>query len=244
MWDQLSQKRVCFGHQSVGANLIDGITAVSAGRLNIVESSTPVTLSCPVFAHFRVGQNRDPLSKFRDFAAVINAGAGERVDVAFFKLCYVDITAQTDIHGLYETYRSTMDSLVHAYPDVTFLHITVPLRRITGGLLRWMREKWEGCDREREGQVKRHAYNELLRSDYGVSGRLFDLAAEEAAYPDGRSAAIQYRGRTIPNLVSAYTDDGGHLNLSAAERIAGRLLDCVGSAGGVRGIRIGQGTSP
>ena len=242
--NQLSIQRVCFGHQSVGANLIDGLTAVSGGRLNIVESVTPQTFEKPVFAHFRVGQNRDPLSKFREFASVINAGVGARVDAAFFKLCYVDITAETDIPRLFEAYRSVMDSLVRAYPGVTFLHVTVPLRRINGGLVGWVRGKFGGLSQEQEGQARRHQYNQLMRSTYEASGRLFDLAAEEATYSDGRSATFRYLDRAIPNFVSDYTDDGGHLNQPAAERIASRLLDFVASGGAVRGIRSERGSLP
>jgi hypothetical protein len=173
---------------------------------------------------------------------VINAGVGERVDVAFFKLCYVDINDRTDIRALFDVYRTTMESLVHVYPDVTFLHVTVPLRRLRAGWSGWMREKFGLYDREREGQLQRHAYNQLLRSHYGASGRVFDLAAEEATDSDGRSQEIHYRGRALPTLVSGYTDDGGHLNRRAAERIAGRLLACIGPVGGCQAVHSRQET--
>ncbi|MCP9469215.1 MAG: hypothetical protein NNA31_04345 [Nitrospira sp.] len=228
-WDRLSRKRICFGHQSVGKNLIDGLMAGRQGRLNLVESSDPETFRHPVFAHFRVGQNRDPLAKFEDFKSVMTSGVGESVDVAFFKLCYVDITDCTDVGNLFNTYRRMMDDLVLTYPAVTFLHVTVPLRRLENGVLQWIKTQWRGDDRERLAQIKRHAYNELLRAAYGPSGRLFDLAAEEATYADGRASIIRHQGRAIPNLVSDYTDDGGHLNERAAERIAARLLACIDS---------------
>lgn len=241
IWERLARQRICFGHQSVGAGLMTALSTLNGGHITIVEGRHPDLFQQPVFGHFRVGTNRDPLSKCRDFSAVIDAGVGERVDVAFFKLCYVDITSKTDIHGLYEAYCAEMDALARAYPAVAFLHITVPLKRINGGLLSWMREQCGVCDEEREGQAKRHAYNDLLRSRYGASGRLFDLAAEEAACSNGVPDSIWYRGRTIPNLISDYTDDGGHLNKSAAERIGGRLLDCVSSAREVIGVRSERG---
>ncbi|MCP9471109.1 MAG: hypothetical protein NNA30_00040 [Nitrospira sp.] len=228
-WDRLSRKRICFGHQSVGKNLIDGLMAGRQGRLNVVESSDPKLFRHPVFAHFRVGQNRDPLAKFEDFKSVMTSGVGESVDVAFFKLCYVDITDRTDVENLFNTYRRMMDDLALTYSAVTFLHVTVPLRRLESGVLQWIKTQWRGDDRERLAQIKRHAYNELLRAAYGPSGRLFDLAEAEATYPDGRLSAVRYQGETIPNLVSDYTDDGGHLNERAAERIAARLLACIGS---------------
>ncbi len=235
---------MCFGHQSVGANLMNGLAALGRGRLNIVEGATPQKCKGPVFAHFRVGQNGDPLSKIRDFASVMNAGMGECIDVAFFKLCYVDITALTDVDDLFDAYRNVMDSLVQAYPAVTFLHVTAPLRRIDDRFLNRIRVKCGVVDLERKGQRIRHTYNQLLRSRYGASGRLFDLAAEEATNMDGSSAVFQYFGQPIPNLVSEYTDDGGHLNKPAAERIACRLLDFVSSAAEVRGIHGGREVLP
>lgn len=229
LWERVSRKRICFGHQSVGGNLIDAIMAGSGGRLNVIESVSPETFRRPVFAHFRVGQNRDPLSKFESFQSMLESGVGERIDVAFFKLCYVDITAHTDIDELFRTYRQMMDALSRQYPAVTFLHVTVPLRRLDDGWLRWMRARWHGDDIDRLAQAKRHAYNELLRAEYGSLGRLFDLAGEEATFPDGRTFMVQYKNKSIPSLVSDYTGDGGHLNKAAAQRIAAELLRSIGS---------------
>jgi len=230
-WDQLAQKRVCFGHQSIGANLLSGLSALGGRRLDIVEGVDPEIFQRPVFAHFRIGQNGDPLSKCRAFAQVINDGVGARVDLAFFKFCYVDITAKTDCNELFQRYQEIMDSLSRRYPKVAFFHVTVPLRRVSGGVLGWLREKSGGVDPEREDQVQRHAFNQLLRDVYGKSGRLFDLAQEEATAQDGKPSAFQYRGEPVQNLVSDYTDDGGHLNRQAAEHIAGRLLVCLSAAG-------------
>ena len=230
-WEQLAQKRICFGHQSVGANLMDALSILSGRRLNIVESCDLEVFRRPVFSHFRVGQNHDPLSKFRAFADILNAGVGESVDVAFFKLCYVDITAQTDITKLFTAYQDAMSSLSRRYPKVIFMHVTVPLRRVGDGVLGWLREKSGILDREQEDQVRRHAFNQLLRGAYGRSERFFDLAKEESTLPDGRLENFQCHGETVPNLVSAYTDDGGHLNQRAAERMAGRLLASLGMAG-------------
>lgn len=227
MWEGLAQKRVCFGHQSVGADLMKGLSALDGCCLDIVKSHDPEIYRRPVFAHFHVGENRDPQSKCRAFAQVIDNGVGAQVDIALFKFCYVDITAKTDVDELFQTYQGIMNSLSHRYPKVAFFHVTVPLRQVGGGWLGWLREKSGRVDGERNNQVRRHAFNELMRSAYGKSGRLFDLAKEEATYPDGRSACFRHRGEDVPNLVSAYTDDGGHLNRHAAKEIAGRLLACL-----------------
>lgn len=227
VWDELPRKRVCFGHQSVGADIMKALSTISERRLRIVESRDPAAFDHPVFAHFKVGHNRDPLSKCQDFSRVINGGVGERVDIAFFKFCYVDITAHTDIEGLFKEYQSVMESLSVRYPHAVFLHMTVPLRGIRNGVWTWMRQKVGGLNREWEDQVSRHRYNRLLRSAYGESGRLFDLAELETTYPDGRRSSVSYRGEIVPNLVPEYTHDGGHLVQQAAERIAKRLSSCL-----------------
>jgi hypothetical protein len=226
-WEQLAQRRIFFGHQSVGADLMTALSTLNGGRLTILEGREPDLFQHPVFAHCRVGTNRDPLSKLQDFSTVINAGVGERVDVAFFKLCYVDVTAQIDVKNLFAAYQEMMESLRERYPKVAFLYVTVPLRRVGGGFLGWLREKTGGVDREQEEQARRHAFNQLLRGVYKGSGRLFDLAEEEATLQDGKPSSFWYRGETVQNLVSDYTDDGGHLNRLAAERIAGRLAVCL-----------------
>ena len=227
MWERLAQKRVCFGHQSVGTDLMNGLSALDGCCLDIVKSHDPEIFRRPVFAHFHVGENRDPQSKCRAFAQVIDNGVGAQVDIALFKFCYVDITATTDVDELFQTYQGIMNSLSHRYPKVAFFHVTVPLRQVGAGWLGWLREKSGRFDQERDNQIRRHLFNQKLRSAYGTSGRLFDLAKEEATYPDGRSSCFRHRGEAVPNLVSAYTDDGGHLSRQAAKYIAGRLLVCL-----------------
>lgn len=227
----LVQKRVCFGHQSVGAGIVAALPPASVRRLTVVESTDPEVFQRPVFAHFRVGKNRDPLSKCQDFSRVIKAGVGDLIDVAFFKFCYVDITAHTDVEHLFKVYQETIASLADAYPKVIFLHVTVPLTRISRGTLGWLRETIAGGDRKLADQARRHAFNQLLRGAYSGSARLYDLAQEEAISPDGRLSFIRYRGETIPSLAPEYTNDGGHLNQSAAERMAVRLLESLSNAG-------------
>lgn len=219
--------RVCFGHQSVGADIMKSLSTLAGNQIEVVETNDAEALQRPVFAHFRVGQNRDPLSKLQAFAQVIESGVGDRVDVALFKLCYVDITANTDIDTLFLNYQSTMALLGEKYPKVVFLHVTVPLMCIGGGIIDWVREKAGCVNRQREDQARRHAYNQMLRGAYGSSGRLFDLAEMEATYPDGTPSWCPHPGDPVPMLVPEYTNDGGHLTHAAAERVARRLLSCL-----------------
>ena len=226
-WDGLAQMRVCFGHQSVGVDIMKALSALTGNHLEVIETNDAEVWQRPVFAHFRVGQNRDPFSKIQAFAQVIDSGVGRRVDAAFFKLCYVDITANTDIDTLFLNYQRTMALLRERYPKVVFLHVTVPLMCVGGGIMDWLREKAGCVNRQQEDQARRHAYNQMLRSAYGSSGRLFDLAEVEATYPDGRPSCFPYHGDLVPTLVPEYTEDGGHLNQRAAEHVAARLLSCL-----------------
>lgn len=223
---------------------MQALSTISSQYLDVVESSDPEVFRSPVFAHFRVGQNCDPHSKCRAFAQVLNTGIGERVDVAFFKFCYVDIMAHTDIHELFTVYQDVMAFLSELYPKVIFLHVTVPLKRMHKGVLGWLCERSGAINCGWQDQVHRHAFNQLLRGAYGGPGRLFDLAGLEATFPDGRPSCFHYCGESVPNLVPEYSDDGGHLNQPASERAARGLLACLGMAGSeLVGSREGQGHS-
>lgn len=222
---------MCFGHQSVGADIVKALARLSRRRFEVVETSGPEAFQRPVFAHFRAGHNHDPFLKCQAFAQVIESGVGDRVDAAFFKFCYVDITSNTDIDALFLNYQGTMTSLREKYPKVIFLHVTVPLTRVAGGVLEWLCEKAGRVNPQREDQVRRHAFNSLLRGAYGSSGRLFDLAEMEATFPDGRPSFFLHHGNPVPTVVPAYTDDGGHLNQQAAELAAARLLSCLATVG-------------
>jgi hypothetical protein len=226
--------RICFGHQSVGQDLVNALAAMPDLGMDVVETTDPEAFRKPVFAHCRVGRNGDPVSKCRSFAQVMDAGVGERVDIAFFKFCYVDITEGTDVEGLFQVYEDTMRDLARAYPRVTFLHVTVPLRCVPAGPVGWLRDRTGWMDRPRRDQLARHAVNQRLRRAYAGTGRLFDLAAIEATHPDGTPSSFMYRDEPIPTLVPAYTSDGGHLTSYAAGRAARGLLACLDALGADR----------
>ena len=131
-WKKLAGKKIFFGRQSVGFNIIDGIkdlmqNAPEDYRLNIIELSGPKKLDAPGFYHARVGSNVDPVSKIDDFARQMDAGLGNTVDIAFFKFCFVDIGPHTDIEKVFKHYQETMARLEKQYPNTRFVHFTVPL---------------------------------------------------------------------------------------------------------------------
>lgn len=235
----LEGSSVCFGHQSVGEDVVRALRETPGFPLDVVATSDHRDFQRPIFGHFRVGRNGDPLSKCRAFATVIEQGVGNRVDIAFFKLCYVDITFNTDVEGVFQVYEKTMAALARTYPDVSFLHVTVPLRRVSGGPMAWLFSRTGWGSRERADQITRHAYNERIRAAYGETGRVFDLAALEATFPDETPSLVAWRGARLPSLVPEYTEDGGHLNPRAAAMVAERLTAVLDSVAAQReGARV------
>jgi hypothetical protein len=202
--------RVLFGHQSVGWNIVDGIGAVYSSRAlaapRFVVGAAPVSRS-GFFAHDGIGSNGAPATKIRDFAARLRGGAAARVDVAFMKLCYVDITAGTDVKAVFTQYSRTVRALRTSFPRLVLLHLTVPLT--TGSP---------------SDNAARGRYNALLRQAYGASGRLVDIAAAESVSPTGARVTVAYRGARYQAMYAGYTSDGGHLNALGSRRVAAALL--------------------
>ena len=94
-WQRLTQKRIYFGHQSVGSNIVQGINMIAREypfvRLSVVEGDSLSFFDTPVFAHSKAGDNQDPKSKTRALAQLMYQGVGEKVDIVLLKFCYVDI---------------------------------------------------------------------------------------------------------------------------------------------------------
>ncbi|MEN6559596.1 MAG: SGNH/GDSL hydrolase family protein [Acidobacteriota bacterium] len=225
-WEALSQKKVFFGHKSVGVNIVQGLREVMerrpAIRLNIRETADPADFSGPVFAHALIGANRDPGSKIRRFREIMDSGVGRSVDVAFMKLCFVDIDHTTDVEALFKEYAEALAALKADHPGVDFITVTVPLtsrpvgikarlKRILGRL------PWEEAD-----NVKRNAYNDLLRERF--RGSLFDLASIESRIDGDHKATFEKDGRRYELLYRPYTSDGGHLNAAGRQIVAIELL--------------------
>ena len=70
----------------------------------------------------------------------------------------------------------------------------------------------------------RKILNEKIREKYESTGRLFDIAAIESTYPDGRRSTYSKSGKTYYSLSSDYTYDGAHLNETGRKLVAKELL--------------------
>lgn len=224
--------RVFFAHQSVGGNLVEGLPA--AYRAFDVPAPPVVELSGAamvppqleearggVFTHLFIGENGDPLGKIRDFDARIRAGLGEHVDVAMLKLCYIDLTASTDVDEVFGAYRTTFDALARDFPEVRFIPVTSPLT--TEPALRTrVKGMLGGNNPAPADNVARQRFNDLLRSAFG--DRVFDLATYESTAPDGSRVTGTAQGQEYFALYDAYAVDEGHLDHLTSDVMAARLL--------------------
>jgi hypothetical protein len=227
-YQALTKRRIYFGHQSVGADIVKGIKEITgeeyATRLRVVEAEGPAAFGQPVFAHSYIGENGNPDLKIDRFETIIRSGVGNRADIAMFKLCYIDIVAGTDVPKIFTHYRETLSRLEKTYPHVKFVHITVPLTTLQTGPKAWTKRALGRSAGGYEENVARSAYNELLRKEYAGREPIFDLAKMEATTPDGSISSFTANGRQVDMLTPAYTTDGGHLNELGRRRIARELL--------------------
>ncbi len=228
LWNKLAQKRIYFGHQSVGFNIVDGIKDVMKEhpevKLNIVESADASDLKAGTFEHSRVGKNVDPKSKVEEFTKFVEQGIGKNADFSALKFCYVDVRADTNVKSVLKDYESFMSKVGNEFPKMTVVHFTVPLTRskttwktIVKKLIG--RKTWEYDD-----NIKRNEYNNMLLKKYEGREPVFDLAKIESTYPDGRRSTFTKDGKTYYSLVPEYTNDGGHLNELGRKIVAEQLL--------------------
>ncbi len=235
-WDFLAQKKMYFGHQSVGRNIIDGMNgimdAVPSIELSVVETSSPTDFERPLFAHSGIGKNGDPMAKIDHFRRIMEAGVGEQVDIAFLKLCYVDITKDTDLDSVFRHYVDVMSHLGARYPEVKFLHTTVPLQESPASIKNAIKRLLGRPLIRQENNANRHAYNDMIRAYYGGGGAkddakdddVFDIAKFESTHRNGEREYFELRGRQYPSLVPLYSQDGGHLSDVGKQVLGSRLL--------------------
>jgi hypothetical protein len=227
-WDNLAKKRIFFGHQSVGGNIVEGMTDVLNSnkqiKLIILESDKPEDLKPGTFEHAKIGQNVQPLSKIDAFSNLIRSGTGNNSDIAFFKLCYIDINKSTDVESLFKSYQQTLSGLKKAYPGVTFIHVTTPVVSQPDKNIKYLIKKVIGKDTGNSHNIARNRYNELLKSSYEGKEPVFDLARLEAISPDKNLCFFNDKGKQILSLCPEYTEDGGHLNAVGRKAVAEQLL--------------------
>lgn len=223
---EFARRRVFFAHQSVGANILEGLGELAADdprlRFPVVRADSLPSEVRPGLYHAFVGANRRPDAKNADFVRMLDEGFGAAVDIALLKYCYLDVGQSTNVEQLFADYRAAVDSVRQRFPSLTVVHVTQPLTTAES----WGESRIRGLlgkASDRALNARRHEFNELMRATYGASGMLFDLARIESTNPDGSRATYMHAGDTVFALSSAYTDDGGHLN-SLGRRVAAAEL--------------------
>jgi len=229
--DRIAHERVYFGHQSVGANLLEGVKQLADGAgvpLRIIESPSAGAVAAGSIAHVFLAENGAPLRKLESFKTAL--GEGARVDVALMKFCYVDVNGDTDAKALFERYRATITELRAKNPRTTFVHVTLPLTTAQTG---WKALAKRMLGRAPYGTVenlRREEYNTLLRRTYRGREPIFDLARVESTAPDGTTTRVSWNGSIAPAMVVAYTEDGGHLNAQGKLLAARELIKVLAAA--------------
>jgi hypothetical protein len=225
-WELLASKKIFFGHQSVGRNIIDGIEAIlpayPALHLNIHDTVDLSDFGGPVFAHFPIGQNMDPKSKIDDFKSILAGGIGQAADIALFKFCFVDVNRRTDIESLFRYFEKSITGLEQRFPKLRIVTFTVPLTNMPRGIKPLVKRILGMMPPHHEDNKARSLFNAKLRARF--AGNVFDLAEAESRRSDGMKVAFQDGEGTYELMNPNYTDDGGHLNVIGRQVVAANLL--------------------
>lgn len=230
-WQALENKRVVFGHQSVGGNILNGVKQLAArdgAKVDIQEGKTES--AGPGIRHFLIGTNGDPASKIRDFAASIDAGAAQKGDIALMKLCYADFNDDTNARQVAKEYIASLESLAQRHPDINFVAVTAPLTAVQTGPKAWIKRLIGKQPSGYLDNAKRAEFNTLLRQQYLESGRLFDIARAETE-PASKYCVVHVDGQDVETLCPELTNDGGHLNDRGQELIANAFVSFISSLG-------------
>lgn len=227
--ENIAPRRIFFGHQSVGENLLDGVRrlAEAAGvPVRVVETPTASGVAPATFGHTAVAMNRYPLQKLQNFDLALGQQA-TGLDIALVKFCYLDIDASTDVKALFASYRAAIEKLRARNPGTTFVHVTAPLTTVRGGAKEILKQLIGRAPYGAVENIRREEYNALLRQAYREREPIFDLARIESTAPDGTEVTFDWKGRVAPTLAPAYTDDGSHLNGAGRLRAARELVSIL-----------------
>ena len=233
----VARTRVFFGHFSGGMNVLDAVPGVYADHgvsaPPIERGGTQPGPNGGFIAHQFIGKDDKPLLKLEDFDRTMRGGMGRQVDVALMKFCWADIYSNTDVDALFARYRDTMAALERDFPNVTFIHVTVPLTT-EPGLVTELKTRLKTLLGRRDGRgqpanVTRERLNALIRGEY--AGRhLFDLAAIESTKPDGTRVSGRYDTQGYFALYDGYASDMGHLNAVGSKIAATAFLEAIAQA--------------
>lgn len=227
--ERVAQRRIFFGHQSVGDNVLDGVKQLAKKvgvPVRIAETKTASAVGPGTLGHAWVGENRYPLRKLQAFEQAFDQRPAG-VEIALVKLCYTDITAGTDSKALFAQYRDTIERIRTKNPGVTFVHVTAPLTHVQGGPKAFVKRLLGRAPYGTIENARREEYNALLRMTYQGRDPIFDLARVESTAPDGSRVTAEWKGDVAPALAPLLTDDGHHLNAAGRLQAARELVSVL-----------------
>jgi len=210
----LASKKIFFGHASVGYNILAGIKEITGNQddfmsINIKETNKFDEINEPAIYHSINGKNGFPKLKCDNFKnLLIDKNLGEKLDIAFFKFCYVDFNDTSDIQEIFDYYSNTIIEIKSRYPHLKILHVTSPLYAYSFTFKSKIKNFLLGDI----SNIKRNQYNNLLKDKFKTVDRIYDLALIESTKPSGEREIFTYKGDEYFSLVKSYTNDGGHLN--------------------------------
>jgi len=227
-WQELSKKKIYFGHQSVGFDIMAGIDDLLKENpeinLNIVETNNTSGHKGGILAHSKVGKNAEFNSKVDGFVDYINESIGDSSDIATIKFCYLDISYNTDAQKYFERYVQEISIIRQKYPNLTIIHFTVPLTEKQTGMKAWIKRVLGKPLAGVDDNINRHLYNEMLSKKYNEKEPILDIAKIESTFPDGSRSTFNKDGKTYYSLIPEYTYDGGHLNELGRKKVAEQFL--------------------
>jgi len=225
---KVSSKKIIFGHQSVGYNILKGINQLETEtsiKFNIIESRDFKGINVPSLIHFRIGENKDAVSKIDDFKNIMEDVSKDSGSIAFFKFCYIDIREENDVDSIFKYYSENMLYLKKKYPDTELILFTVPLRALQKGpkaLVKKMLLMPVGGVMD---NINRARFNNMMLEELDDKFPIFDLAKVESTLPDGTPCTFKRKGKLYPCMPYLYTYDGGHLNKLGEKVVAQNLIN-------------------
>ena len=232
--ETIAKARILFGHQSVGRNLLQGLTDLSrqAGvPLHIAGTDHANTGDTPGLFHIDIGKNREPIGKIKAFARLVQSPSGAPYDAAILKFCYEDLSdaGMRDPVALVDAYAKSLVVIRQSQPRLRLVHATVPLR---SDPLDWktpIKRLIGRATEEDAGNQLRAAFNTEMRKRF-AGQPLFDIAEVESTLPSNIRSAFQLGNESIPTLAAVYTNDGGHLNALGQQKAATAFVRALASA--------------
>jgi len=229
--ERAAKWRVLFGHQSVGEEIVEGLSALLAGyRIACAVSRGQIRWARTggQLVHCRIGTNGDPACKDAAFASILARTEQLAGVVILYKYCSADLSQESDVEQICADYTAHCTSIEQRYPGAICLPVTMPLTTAEPAWKAGIRTAL-GWGTERPLCQSRNHFNDLLRRRYGSGRAVFDLAEAESTRSDGTRSCFIFKGRPVYTLAAEYTFDGSHLNQLGRRVAATRLLTTLAS---------------